>query len=159
MKEHVATRRYSCCACNNDILPGQSYEGDSGKKKHLKPNCLSAGVVLATEPEPLPGTVRGYDRSLPRMIGSSVRRSNIDRRCNYCTNEIESWIFAGEEYIREVWLLQVGEFWENRRLIYVRIRHSPECPIPFDEPEECNNVIQMPQRGKKTKVRPRSLAA
>lgn len=141
-----------CCKCGEFIYPGQDFKRSGEKKTHRSPACERAKVQVASEPAPLPGDgARVHGHALPRLISSRVARSEVDRHCYYCDGYMESWIFAGEEYVREVWVVPVGEFWEGRTRIDVRFRHSPECPMPFDDPEEGRGQAKVFEMKKKTK--------
>ena len=125
-----------CQKCGQEIFPGQKYGGSGKNKYHQKPKCDHAKAVAGKPPLVSEGATKFHSRSPSRILGSSIRRSREHRTCNACDSYALSIICPGDEYIREVWKLSLGDYWENKFMIWVRFTHYPECPIPFDEPGE-----------------------
>lgn len=137
MKVRVARGCHSCGVCENFILPGQSYAVSGRGKIHKSPCCEKAGTVTTSYQDK-----GGMKHALPRMLWSSVHKSREDRLCWDCnrnpdiSDDNSDWIFEGEQYMREVWVVQAGEFWEKRTRIEVRCKHYPECPLPNDPDDD-----------------------
>jgi len=127
-------KTHTCHICGGDIYPGQSFSRSRKGKRHLLPDCTHAKSLISQEPTPEPPEdAKFLNLSLPRLLGSSVHVSEVERQCDYCDNYDLSFILSGDEYERQVWKIAVGEFWENRSRIVVRLMHYPQCPIPFDD--------------------------
>lgn len=102
-----------------------------------------------------------------RCIGTSLRRSDRLRTCFYCDNYELSYIFEKDQYMREIWLIDLNfphyfeneeiemnfpTFWKPNYVLEVRFRHYPECPWPHDEPDKQGGaVIQMPGKLKSSR--------
>ena len=127
---------HTCYACGEGIYPGQEYKRSGKNKLHKNPDCAHARAVCGRPLIVSEGGTRFYSNSRPRLIASRVCKSQIIRTCIYCENYDQSLIFPGDEYVREVWRLNIGEIWESTSCIMVRFRHFPDCPFPFDDYDE-----------------------
>lgn len=151
---------YTCDCCFQGIYPGQEFRRSGKKKFHIKPTCHSAKVHSEPAPFVWEGEVKFFSNSRFKFLGSSVRRSREDRVCDYCPRwckdeglyEMQSCIYAGQEYLRRVYRVQVGEYWERKYRIWVKFEHYPQCPIPFDDPDKesskTENLLEMKERPK-----------
>lgn len=125
-----------CIRCGNLIYPGQKSRRVARGRYHLLPDCEHAKAMSAPAPLVWEDEVRFHTSHYPRLLGNRISTSEVDRRCYYCEGYEESYIFSGEEYERETWLVPVGEYWERRTAIEIRFKHFPSCPLPFDDFDE-----------------------
>lgn len=127
-------KSYLCCKCGGCIYPGQSYSSVKNGKIHLSPECEKAKAVSVPAPTVPEEEAKFRSNYLPRKLGSRVGRSKIERECYHIhsadisVDHHLSFIYPGEEYLREVWLMPVGEPWEKKTRIEVRFSHYPQCP-------------------------------
>jgi hypothetical protein len=138
-----------CCKCGEEIFPGQEFKGSGKRKRHFKPECGLAKARVADELLPVWGKDNDffYPQLSERVLGSRLAVARQYCYCYFCEHDVvdyesdddnhdRSLIFPGEQCIREVWLVPVGEYWERRRTLEVRFFHHPHCPLPFDDPDK-----------------------
>lgn len=129
-----------CCKCGEEIFPGQEAKGRGKTMRHGRPGCSRAKLRLTGPVE--------------RLISSRVEKSLTEiRRCwNSCGFE-GSTIYPGDEYIRELWRVPCGEYWEKKTKLEVRFFHYPQCPLPDFDEDECCGSGEISQTRKKSGIR------